>query len=189
MRAMTMAAALACAGLWNRPISAQGQAVAPPVQMAAAFPADARVAYVDVDRVAAFSAEGKAASASLDALRAKKAADLEERSKKLEALQERINVGASVLNAAARTALQREFQRAQVDLRRASEDAQADVDHARQETMQAFSAKLFPIIGEVAKEKRIWAVFGNDSGLAWHDPATDLTEEVARRLDAAAVKK
>jgi outer membrane protein len=187
MRMMTMAAAMACAALWSSTTRAQEPATDPAARMA--FPVDARVAYVDVDRVAAFSAEGKAASASLDALRAKKAADLEQRSQKLEALQQKLTVDASVLNAAARTALQREFQRAQVDLRRASEDAQADVAQARDETMQAFSARLFPIIGEVAREKRIWAVFGSDSGLAWHDPAIDLTEEVARRLDAARMKK
>jgi outer membrane protein len=189
MRAITLVAVMSCVGLWSGVASAQGAGVAPPVTLATAFPADARIAYVDVDRVAAFSAEGKAASARLEALRTQKAADLQDRSKKLEALQEKLNVGASVLNAAAAAALQREFQRAQVDFRRASEDAQADVDYARQETMQAFSAKLFPIIGEVAREKKIWAVFGNESGLAWHDPATDLSEEVARRLDAAAGRK
>jgi len=187
MRAMTMAAAMAVAGLWGGAAFAQG--TGSPTQLAMAFPADARVAYVDVDRVAAISAEGRAASASLEALRAKKAADLEERQKRLGSLQERLNVGASVLNAAAAAALQREFQRGQVDLRRASEDAQADLEHARAETLQTFSAKLFPIIGEVAKEKKIWAVFGKESGLAWHDPATDLSEEVAKRLDAAAVGK
>jgi outer membrane protein len=189
MRAMTMAAATAVVGLWSGVVSAQGPGAAPPVQLARAFPADARVAYIDVERVAALSAEGRAASASLEALRAKKAADLNERSRKLEALQQKLNVGTTALIAAARAALQREFQRAQVDLRRASEDAQADIDQARQDTMQAFGAKLFPIIGEVATEKKIWAVFGSDSGLVWHDPATDLTDEVARRLDAAAVKQ
>jgi len=184
-----MAAGLALAMLWSGSAAAQVPGPAPPLQMATAFPPDARVAYVDVDRVAAFSAQGKAASASLDALRAKKSADLQERSRKLEALQEKLNIGASVLNAAAAAALQREFQRAQVDLRRASEDAQTEIDQARQDIMQAFSAKLFPIIGEVAREKRIWAVFGNDSGLAWHDPATDLTVEIVKRLDAAAAPK
>jgi outer membrane protein len=189
MTALTVVAAMAFIGVSTGVASAQGPGRTPPVQLAAAFPADARVAYIDVDRVAAVSAAGKTASANLEALRAKKAADLQERSRKLETLQEKLNVATSVLNAAARTALQREFQRAQVELRRASEDAQADIDFARQETMQEFSAKLFPIIGEVAKEKKIWAVFGNDSGLAWHDPATDLSEEVARRLDATAAKK
>jgi Skp family chaperone for outer membrane proteins len=186
---MTMVAAIGLVAVSNGAVFAQEPRAGGPVQLATAFPPDARVAYVDVDRVAAFSAEGKAASASLDALRAKKSADLAAQGKQLDALQEKLAAGASVLNDAARAALQREFQRAQVSFRRASEDAQADIDYARQETMRAFSAKVFPIIGEVAREKKIWAVFGSDSGLAWHDPATDLTEEVARRLDASAAAK
>lgn len=189
MRSMTLAATVTFAAIYGGVMAAQEPRPGVPALLAPAFPADARVAYVDVDRVAAVSAEGRAASASLEALRSRKTVDLETRSRNLDALQQKLNVGASVLNAAARAALQREFQRAQVELRRASEDAQADIDFARQETMQAFSAKLFPIIGEVAKEKRIWAVFGSESGLAWHDPATDLSEEIAKRLDAAATRK
>lgn len=169
--------------------AAYAQAGQPAATLASAFPTDARVAYVDMDRVVAISAEGKAASAKLDALRTKKSADLEARGKQVEALEYKINTGGNVLNEATRAALQREFQRAQIDLRRASEDAQADVEQARQETMQTFTAKLFPIIGEVAREKKLWAVFGNESGLVWHDPATDLTDEVAKRLDAGAVKR
>jgi Skp family chaperone for outer membrane proteins len=154
--------------------------------MTMAFPAEARVAYVDVDRVAALSVEGKAANARLNDLRAKKAADLEARSKQVQALQAKINQGTDVLNDGARVRLQRDFQRAQIDFQRASEDAQSEVQEAQQETSQAFSARLFPIIGEVAKEKKIWAVFGTESSVLWHDPATDLSEEVAKRLDASA---
>jgi outer membrane protein len=153
---------------------------------AMAFPADARIAYVDVDRVAALSAEGKAANARLNDLRARKAAELDARRKQVQSLQVKIDEGANVLSDTARFRLQRDFQRAQVEFQRASEDAQSEVQDAQQETSQAFSAKLFPIIGEVAKERKIWAVFGNDSGLLWHDAATDLSEEVAKRLDASA---
>jgi len=150
-----------------------------------AFPAEARVAYVDVDRVAALSAEGKAANAKLNDLRAKKAADLQARSKQVQALQDKINQGTNVLNDGTRVRLQRDFQRAQIDFQRASEDAQSEVQEAQQETSQAFSARLFPIIGEVAKEKKIWAVFGTETSLLWHDAAMDLSEEVAKRLDAS----
>lgn len=155
-------------------------------QALAAFPEDARVAYVDIERVAAISAEGKAANAKLNELRAKKSAELEARSKQVQALQDKLSQSATVLNDVARARLQREFQRAQVDFQRSSEDAQAEVQEAQQETLQAFSAKLFPVIRQVATEKKLWAVFGNESGLIWHNPATDLSDEVARRLDAAA---
>jgi outer membrane protein len=84
--------------------------------------------------------------------------------------------------------LQRQLQRAQVDLQRSSEDAQSELQSLQQETYQVFSAQLFPVIQQVAKEKKIWAVFGNESGLLWHDPAIDLSDEVAKRLDATAKK-
>jgi outer membrane protein len=155
-------------------------------QPTTAFPADARVAFVDVDRVAAMSAEGRAASAKLEALRASKSADLEARSQALNALQVKLTTGATVMADEATSQLQWELQRAQIDFRRASEDAQSELQQAQQETMRAFSAKLSPIIGEVAMEKRVWAVFGAETGLLWNNPAIDLTEEVAKRLDADA---
>ena len=187
MKSMLIAM-LGCAALGSSAAYAQGPTVTPQAPFASAFPAEARVADVDVDRVDAISADGRAAGARLNDLRTKRSADLEARSKQVEDLQNKITLGAGVLNEAALTALRRDFQRARVDFQRASEDAQADVEQARQETMQAFGAKLFPIIGEVAKEKKIWAVFGSESGLVWHDPATDLTDEVAKRLDATLTK-
>ena len=47
MRAMTMAVAMAFAGLWSGTAAAQGPS-SPSTQLAMAFPADARVAYADV---------------------------------------------------------------------------------------------------------------------------------------------
>jgi Skp family chaperone for outer membrane proteins len=152
------------------------------------FPEEARVAYVDIDRVAALSGQGKAAAARLDDLRTKKSAEVSARSKQVEALQAKLTQGETVLNEAARARLQREFQRAQIDFRRFSEDAQAEVQEAQQETLRGFNAQLFPVIDQMAKEKRLWAVFANEN-VMWCNPALDLTEEVAKRLDAAAAPK
>ena len=124
----------------------------------------------------------------MDDLRTKKSAEVSARGKQVEALQAKLAQGETVLNDAARTRLQREFQRAQIDFRRFSEDAQAEVQEAQQETLRGFNAQLFPLIGQIAKEKKLWAVFGNEN-LIWYSPAVDLTEEVAKRLDAAAVPK
>jgi outer membrane protein len=157
-------------------------------QITAAFPEGAHIGYVDVERVAAISSEGKAANAKLNDLRTKKSAELAERNKEVQALQNKLSQSDSVLNDTARVQLQRQLQRAQVDLQRSSEDAQSELQSLQQETYQVFSAQLFPVIQQVAKEKKIWAVFGNESGLLWHDPAIDLSDEVAKRLDATAKK-
>jgi Skp family chaperone for outer membrane proteins len=155
---------------------------------ALSIPEEARVAYVDIQRVAALSAEGKAAAAKLQDLRTRKSAEVSARSKQVEALQAKLVQADGVLNDVVKVRLQREFQRAQIDFQRFSEDAQAEVQEAQQDTLQGFNAQLFPVIGQIAKEKKLWAVFGNDN-IIWYSPAVDLTEEVAKRLDAAAAPK
>jgi outer membrane protein len=162
------------------------QAAAP---AATAFPADSRIGYVDLDRVAALSNEGKAAAVQLQDLRSKKAAEAAARSKQVELLQQKVSAGSAVLSEAAFTRLQREFQRAQIDFQRFNEDAQAEVEDTQQQLLRAFSARLFPVVGQVATEKNLWAVFRSDSALMWHLPAIDLSEEVAKRLDSAAAPK
>ena len=157
-------------------------------QTTSVFPDGANIAYVDIDRVAAMSAEGKAANAKLNDLRTRKSAELAEHGKQVQALQDKLNQSDTVLNDTARAQLQRQLQRAQVELRRSSEDAQSEVQTLREETYQVFAAQLFPVIEQMAREKKIWAVFGSESGLLWHDPAIDLSEEAAKRLDARTKK-
>jgi len=168
--AMSVAAVILCVSG-----SAAAQAGTP-------FPEDARIAYVDIDRVAALSGEGKAAAAKLDELRNKKAAEVSARGKEVDALQAKLTTTASILNETTRRQLERQFQRAQIDFRRFSEDAQAEVQEAQRETLRGFNAQLFPVIDQIAKEKKLWAVFGTDNAM-WWNTAIDLTEEVARRLD------
>ena len=94
-----------------------------------------------------------------------------------------------MLNEAAYTRLQREFQRAQLDFQRFNEDAQAEMQDTQQQLWRAFTTRIFPVVGQVATEKNLWAVFSSESTLLWHAPAIDLSEEVAKRLDAAVPSK
>lgn len=157
---------------------------AQPSSAAVRFPADARIAYVDLDRVASLSSAGKAAAAKLDELRNKRATELAERSKQMSALEQKMTQSAAVLNDDARIRMQRDYQRARVSFERLRDDAQAEVQDLQEELLRAFTARVFPVIGDVAKEKKLWAVFSKEASLLWHDPAIDLTEEIAKRLDA-----
>ena len=153
------------------------------------FPKDSRIGYVDLEKVAALSSEGKSATAQLEALRSKKAAEVASRGKQVESLQEKLSAGSAVLNEPSLTRLQREFQRAQLDFQRFSEDAQAEVRDTQQQLWRAFTTRLFPVVGQVATERNLWAVFSSESTLMWHHPAIDLSEEIATRLDATAAPK
>jgi Skp family chaperone for outer membrane proteins len=145
-----------------------------------------RIGYVDVERVAALSNDGKAATTKLEGVRSKIAADATQRRKQVESLQQKLAQGASTLNEAAMASLRRDFERAQVDFQRFTEDGQAELASTQQELLRAFRARLFPVVGEVATERQLWAVFSSDSMLLWYSPAIDLSEEVARRLDSQA---
>ena len=184
---------VAAVSTWSA--SAFGQVLpSPPASQSAAavresFPSDSRIGYVDVEKVAVLSREGKSATAQLEALRARKAAEVASRGKQIELLQEKLSAGSAVLNEAAFTRLQREFQRAQLDFQRFNEDAQAEVRDTQQQLWRAFTTRLFPVVGEVATERNLWAVFSSDSTLLWHHPGIDLSEEIAKRLDAAPAPK
>jgi Skp family chaperone for outer membrane proteins len=145
----------------------------------------ARLGFVDVDRVASLSSAGKAAAAKLLDLRKKKEAEAAQRSRKVEELQQKMLTSEALLNDVARARLERDVQRAQLELRQFAEQAQSDVQYLQQDLLRAFTARLFPIIGEVAKERDLLAVFSSGSGVIWHDPSIDLSEEIARRLDSA----
>ena len=97
------------------------------------------MAYVDIERVAALSAEGKAAAAKLQDLRTRKSAEVSARSKQVEALQAKLVQSDGVVNDLVKVRLQREFQRAQIDFQRFSEDAQAEVQEAQQDTLRGFN--------------------------------------------------
>ena len=108
--------------------SAQALSASPePSSQLPRFPADARVAYVDLDRVASLSSVGKAAAAKLDELRSKRATELAERSKQVSALEQKMTQGAAVLNDDARIRMQREYQRARVSFERLRDDAPGEI--------------------------------------------------------------
>ncbi len=194
-RAILPSLGLVCTFLCVSPSSAAVQSTLPgqnnqpsPTATAAAFPSDARIAIVDVDRVAALSSDGKAATAKLAELRDKKSAEVSARGKEVEALQAKLAQSSSLVDDAARARLQREFERARLDFQRLTADAQAEVQAAQEETIRSFNTRLFPVINDIAIEKKLWAIFQAENAL-WFDPAIDLTEEVAKRLDAASTPK
>jgi Skp family chaperone for outer membrane proteins len=150
------------------------------------FPAGVKYAFVYVQRIASESAEGKAATAKINALQQQKVNELNDKNKALQAAQQKLDSGGSVINDAARTQLTNDIDRQQRDIQRFTEDAQQDVQKMTQELQDEFQKKLTPVIGKVAQEKQLHMIFSvTDSGLVWGDPALDLTEDVIKEFDAA----
>lgn len=146
-----------------------------------------KYAYINVQRIAAESTDGKAATDRVKALNDQKVKELNDKNRQMQAAQQKLDQGGSVLSDAARGQLQAEIERLQRDIQRFTEDAQQDVQALQQQLQEDFQRKLNPVIDRVAREKQVHMVFSAaDSGLVWADPGLDLTSDVIRAFDASA---
>ncbi len=177
------------------PATANPPAPAAPAPQAAAaapvaFQDGLKYAYVQLPRVAAESNEGKAAAARIKEFQESKATELNNKNKALQAAQQKLEQGGSVMSDQARTQLQTEIDRQTRDIQRASEDAQADLQNFSQQVQDDFSRKLNPIVDKVARAKQVHFVFSaQDAGLIWADPTMDLTTDVIREFNASSTAK
>ena len=194
MRAFVVAAALSLM-LAAAPTFAQAPAAAPAAPPAAqaapaaepAFPAGAKYAFVNIQRIAAESGQGKALSSRVQALNNQKVTELNDKNKALQASQQKLDSGGSVLSDTARAQLEKDIDRQQTEIQRFTGDAQKEVQDLQNELQAEFQQKLGPVIQQIAQEKKLEILFSAlDAGIIWADAGLDLTTEVIRRFDAAA---
>jgi Skp family chaperone for outer membrane proteins len=170
-----------------RPTAPPPAAVQAPAPPAVPFQTGLKYAYINVQQIAAESVEGRAANERVKALNDQKVKELNDRNRQVQATQQKIDQGGSVLNDAARGQLQADLERQQRDIQRFTEDAQQDVAALQQQLQEEFQRKLNPIIDRVAREKQVHMIFSaGDSGLVWADPTLNLTPDVIKAFDASA---
>jgi outer membrane protein len=145
-----------------------------------------RMAFVDLQRIAAESTEGKAASSKVQALTQKKSAELAEKTKALQANEQKIQQGGAVLSADVRAQAQKEIDRLTVEIDRFQQDANAEVQELQQQLQGDFQEKLRPVLDGVVKELGIGLLFSaGDAGAIFIDPSLDITGDVIKRFDVA----
>ena len=155
----------------------------------APFPQGAKVAYVYLQQIAALSSEGKAAQATVTAFTQKKQVEVADRTKALQASQQKLQTGGGVMSDVARAQLEKDIERQQRDLERLQQDAQGDITEKTQEVQADFNKKLFPILEQLSVEKGLHLLFSaQDAGLIWAADGLDLTMDAVKKLDAATAK-
>lgn len=193
---LSAAPAFAQAPAAQQPRPAQPAAAAPaqqpPVQAAPAppppapFPQGARLALVNLQEIAAVSAEGKASTAKVQALIQKKQAEGAAKAKVLQDNQNKLAQSGALMNDQARAQLEKDIERQTVEGQRFQQDAQAEVNELQADLQNEFQKKLFPILQQLAQEKDLHILLSaQDAGAIWWDPGIDLTAEAIKRMDAA----
>jgi outer membrane protein len=148
------------------------------------FPEGAKVAYVQLPLIAQNSTEGKAASARIQELQTKKQAELQEKNKALQAAQQKLSTGGTVLNDGARAQLEKDIERQTREIQFAQQNAQAEVQDLTAELQEEFRQKLVPILNQIGEERGLHYIFSaGDAGFIYANPGLDLTQEVIKRLD------
>jgi len=108
------------------PAAPAAQAPAAPAGPPKPFPEGAKIAYVSVQAIASNSVEGKAATSKLNDYQKKKAGELGEKNKALQAAQTKLQQGGSVLNDQARSQLEKEIEKMNRDIQFFQQDAQTE---------------------------------------------------------------
>jgi outer membrane protein len=151
------------------------------------FPEGAKIAYVDLQRIAQNSAEGKAAATKIQALQKQKLGEIQEKNKQVEDLKKKLEQGGTVLSDQARTQIEKDIDRTARELQFMQQNAQAEAEQLERELNAEFQRKLNPIVEQIGKEKGLHMLFSiRDSPVVWADTGLDLSEEVIKRFDAAA---
>jgi Skp family chaperone for outer membrane proteins len=148
----------------------------------ALFPADARFAFIDFQRIASTSVSGKLALRILKEFSDKKLTHIEGQSKQLQTLSSKREAG--VLSGAALAQLDRDMLKLQREMQFSQQDAQAEFDQMRNDLDTDLRRKVVPVVADIAKERGLHAVFTADSSLLYMLPALDISDDVIKRVDA-----
>ena len=166
-----------------RPAAPAPPAPAPPPQPAP-FPAGAKVAYVNLQQIANLSAEGKALTAKVQALMQKKQTEAQTKSKALADAQNKLQQSGALMSEQARTALEKDIERMNLEGQRFQQDAQSEINELSQQLQNEFQQKLFPILDSLVKEHELHLLLSAaDAGIVAGNAGIDLTMEAVRKLD------
>jgi Skp family chaperone for outer membrane proteins len=172
------------------PTTVQQAPPAPPAMVpsilrpaAPTFPPDVKLGFINLQTIAQESTSGKVASVQLKRLQDLKLTEIQAKTQAVKALQDKQS-SSTILSATAAAQLQKDLERAQMDLQYAQQMAQKEVDDLQRDLMSAFSEKVTPVVEQVRAERGLWAIWTIDESLAALMPGLDLSLEVVKRLDA-----
>lgn len=150
------------------------------------FPPDARVGFIDLQRVVAESKLGKQGKDAMQALNDKLSASLAAKNKEIIALQDKIKSQQNVVSEAVLQGMARELDKLQREATFQQQDAQVQIDQLNQQLLTGFQDKVLPLVEALRKEKNLWIVFalGENSNIAAAHAGLDLSAEIVKRLDA-----
>ncbi|MGA7614574.1 MAG: OmpH family outer membrane protein [Thermoanaerobaculia bacterium] len=152
--------------------------------------APARLAVINVPKVLAESTAGKAAFEKLKTMQDEHAAKLKKMDDELKTLDAQINEKKMSLSADKLADLSKDFDAKKIAEQRYAQDAQRDLEQARDAALQEIEKQLRPVIDQIGKEMGFAAIFNKfESGIIYASDAIDITDTVIKRFDESTAAK
>jgi outer membrane protein len=158
------------------PVSAQGAATALPM----------KVGVVDFRTAIASTAEGRQVSAELQSQFSARQAELENISKSMEDIQNRVRTADRTISDDERARLQRQYQRLQQQLQRKQEEFQQDLNDAQEDAFKRMGAKMQDVVQRYSRENGYTMVVDpSQAGVIYFANQLDVTQDLIRLYDQA----
>ena len=158
-------------------------ASAPAPSTASAAHASGSIAIINSQRLALESAPGKEAYGRLKKLADQKKDELDKVEKEARDLVQKLNDQGQSMPEDKREALSKQADDKQKTWKRMQEDAQKDLQEAERKEMGALEGRIGPVVKDFFAEKKYAVVLDARSGIIYADPATDVTDEVLKRIN------
>jgi len=143
-----------------------------------------KIGVIEVQRIVQESAVGKESLARVQKVQQGKQDELTRRQKELRDLEQKIQDQGKSLSEDAMEKLQKDYQTKALDLKRAQDDAQRDLEEAQRKELGELERRVMPVIDVVAKEQGLQLVFNKfQSGLLYADSNIDITEAVIAKFN------
>jgi outer membrane protein len=144
-----------------------------------------KLGVIDVERILTDSVSGKKLLEELTELRDQKNAALQSKRSEVEQLRSRYAESRLTLAEDKLAEMERQLEDRALDLRRAQDDAQREVQKKQQEEFARIEREVMPIIQTVGKDNGFTMIFNKfQGGLVFADDSVDVTDLVIQRFDA-----
>ncbi|WP_432820999.1 OmpH family outer membrane protein [Trichloromonas sp.] len=152
--------------------------------VSAAFSADSKVGFVDLQKALNFSMAGKSAKETIS----KKVKDyegtIEGKKSELKKLKEELEKQAVLLSEQARAEKERDYQQKLKDFQRFTKDIQEELQRSDADYTRQILEKVLKIIGEMGEKQGYTVILEkSESSLLYADDKIDMTEAVIKAFD------
>jgi outer membrane protein len=147
-----------------------------------------KIGIIHVQAAILSTKEGKRAGDDLNGKFAQRKAELEKKQAGIDQLKEQLQKGSATLSDDAKNKIMRQIDAETTSLKRATEDAQADVEQEESKIINELGAKLYAVVEKYARDNGftiIIDVSGQNQPVWWASESINITNDVIALYDKA----